>query len=85
MKYFEIEFIAKLFNVVFPLAILIGFIKIILGGYKLMVSQGDPQRVADGKEDLTAGITGMLFVLLSIGILRAIIGSLIGFGGDSPF
>ena len=70
-------FITKVFNIVFPLAILIGFIKVVLGGYALMTSQGDPQKVGEGKETLTAAITGMLFVLLSIGILRVIIDSLI--------
>ena len=46
-----------------------------------MTSQGDPQKVSKGKEDLTSAIMGLLFVLLSIGILRVIINGIVGTAG----
>lgn len=73
--------ITSFFKVAFPIAIILGFLNIILAGYTLMTSEGDPRKTNEGKEKLGAAITGLLFVLLTIGILRIIIGTLIGGDG----
>jgi len=56
----------------------IGVFFIILAGYKLMVSEGDPQRTKAAQEQLTSAIIGIIFILLSVTILRVIINQIIG-------
>ena len=74
--------VENFFKIAFPLATMLGFIFIISAGYTMMTSEGDPRKVNEGKEKLEAAITGLLFVLLTIGILRIILGTLIS--GSSP-
>lgn len=45
---------------------------IIISGYKIMTSQGDPEKLEDGKETLTAAISGLIFIILSATIFRLI-------------
>jgi hypothetical protein len=58
--------------------LMIGIFYIILSGYRLMVSQGNPQQTQDAQEQLTAAILGIIFILLSVTILRIILGKVIG-------
>jgi hypothetical protein len=58
--------------------LMIGIFYIILSGYRLMVSQGNPQQTQDAQEQLTAAILGIIFILLSVTILRVILGKVIG-------
>jgi hypothetical protein len=43
-----------------------------------MVSQGNPQQTQDAQEQLTAAILGIIFILLSVTILRVILGKVMG-------
>jgi len=43
-----------------------------------MTSEGNPQMVQQGQEQLTAAILGIIFILLSAAILRVIISSILG-------
>jgi hypothetical protein len=77
--------ITDIMNVIKPVAkilyyggLFIGICFIVYAGYVLMVSEGNPQTVQEGKEMLTAAILGILFILLSSAILRVIINSIIG-------
>ncbi|MBW6441737.1 pilin [Patescibacteria group bacterium] len=56
----------------------IGISFIIYAGYRLMMSQGNPQVTKDAQEQLTAAILGIMFILLSAGILRIILKTIIG-------
>lgn len=76
--------VENFFKIAFPLAIILGFIHIVTAGYTLMTSEGDPRKTNEGKERLEAAIMGLLFVLLTIGILRIILGTLIS-GGEAGF
>jgi len=69
-------------RILVPLAIIMGFFFIGKAGYTLMTSQGAPDAVNKGKEDLTSAIMGLLFVVLSAIILRVVIISLLG---ETPF
>jgi len=53
--------------------LVIGFFFIILSGYRLMTSQGDPQKAKEAQEQLTSAVVGTIFILLSANILRIII------------
>lgn len=55
----------------------IGVFYIILAGYKLMVSEGDPQRTKAAQEQLTSAVIGIIFILLSVTIIRVIIDEII--------
>jgi len=56
----------------------IGVFFIILSGYRIMTSEGDPQRTKAAQEQLTSAIIGIIFILLSVTILRVIINQIIG-------
>jgi hypothetical protein len=56
----------------------VGIFFIILSGYKLMTSEGDPQRTKEAQEQLTSAIIGIIFILLSTTIIRIIFSQIIG-------
>lgn len=45
---------------------------ILTGAFRLSVSQGDPQATKDAKEQVTSAVIGLVFIILSITILRFI-------------
>lgn len=47
----------------------VAFIIIIITGYRLMTSQGDPEKIKGAREQLTAAIVGLVFIIFSIAIL----------------
>jgi hypothetical protein len=50
----------------------IAIILIMISGYKMMLSQGNPDQIKDAREQLTAAIIGLLFVIFSLVILQII-------------
>lgn len=50
----------------------IAFIIILLGGFKILTSAGNPERLTEGKEMVWSAISGVLFILFSIFLLRII-------------
>ncbi len=46
---------------------------VVIAGYTLMTSEGNPQKTQEGQEQLTAAIIGIAFILLSSAIIRVII------------
>jgi len=56
----------------------VGIFFIILSGYKLMTSEGDPQKTREAQEQLTSAIIGIIFILLSTTIIRIIMSEIIG-------
>lgn len=67
------ELFAELFKFMLPFSIAIGIGAISLAGYSYMTSQGQPDKVKEAGEKLTGAITGVLFVALSLWILKIII------------
>jgi hypothetical protein len=66
------------YRVLYPITLFVGLFLVAKASYTIMTSQGNPDSTKKGKEDLTSAIIGTLFVLLSAGILRVIINSLLG-------
>lgn len=64
-------------GIVMPIVVILGIFQIVLKGYKIMTSQGDPTALQEGKEGLTSAIIGLIFVLMAVSILRVIIKALI--------
>jgi hypothetical protein len=50
----------------------IAFLLIILGGFQIMTSAGNPEQLEAGKELITSAITGLLLIVFSTFILRLI-------------
>lgn len=50
----------------------IAIILIIISGYRVMTSQGNPEKLQAAKEQLTAAIVGVLFVIFSLVILEVV-------------
>lgn len=71
---------AKILGIVGGLAVLL----IIISGYKLMASQGNPEKVQGAKEQLTAAIIGLLFVIFSLVILHVIGYDILRLPGFNP-
>lgn len=73
------SFIGNTYKLMIPLAIGFGGIPIVaIGGYRILTSQGDPKAVKEGKDDLTAAVTGILYILLALSILRVILSNFLG-------
>lgn len=65
-------FIKSLFGILLSLSGGIALILIIVSGYQLMTSQGNPEKVQAAKETLTSAIVGLLFIIFSMVILQII-------------
>jgi len=50
----------------------VAFLMMIISGFMIMTSAGDPKKLAAGKELLTAAIAGLVFLVLGVFILRVI-------------
>lgn len=72
------QFLSLVYSFSLPVGIIFGAIFVIISGYKFKVSEGSPQKTKEAQEDFTAALTGTLFVLLSIIIVRVIIKSILG-------
>lgn len=74
----ESELAAGIYNVLYPIGIVFGLYGIIMAGYTYMTSEGRPDKVKDANERLTQAVLGILFIMLSLVILRLIISTLFG-------
>jgi len=50
----------------------IAFILMVVGAIRMLVSGGDPEALAAGRDMLTSAIAGLLFMIFSVVILRII-------------
>ena len=50
----------------------IAFLLIVLAGFQIMTSQGNPERLKAGQELLSSAIMGLLMIIFSVFILRFI-------------
>lgn len=66
------DFVKAIFGVILGLAGGVALILIIISGYALMTSQGNPEKVQGAREQLTAAIVGLLFIIFSLVILQFI-------------
>ncbi len=66
--------------VLFPLAGVIVFFILIWGGYDLLMSQGEAEKIQAGKNKITTAIIGLVLLVVSYLITR-IVGYIFGVGG----
>jgi hypothetical protein len=71
------DVISNLLNYVYPLAGLILFGMLLMGGFDLLTSAGNPEKVKAGQGKITSALIGFLIIFLSywiIQILQIILG-----------
>lgn len=66
----------RVMNIIFPAAGLICVIFIIIGGYMWIASAGDPAKIKQAQGTLTWAIIGLVFILISVLIVRTIVNAL---------
>jgi len=65
-------FVKTLFGAALSLVGILAVLLIIFSGFKLATSRGNPEKVKDAQEQLTAAIVGLLFVIFSLVFLEVI-------------
>ena len=63
------ELVNSIVQIALPLAGVAAVVLLIMAGYKMISSQGNPEKLNDAKEVATNAIIGLVFILLSVGIL----------------
>lgn len=66
------EFVKFIFSRVLGIAGGIALILLMISGYKMMASQGNPEQITAARDQLLSAIIGLLFIILSFVILQAI-------------
>jgi len=64
------EFMEAVINFAIPLSAVSVFVLLAFAAYKLMTSQGNPDKLQDAKEQISNAIIGFIFILLSVAILN---------------
>ncbi len=75
-------FVADILKIGIGVGSLLAIIFLIIGGYGVATSAGSPENLEKAKETITAALSGLLFILLSVVILRIIGFDILGLGGD---
>lgn len=65
-------FVTKLLNFGIGIAGGIAFLLIIFGGFQILTSAGNPERLNEGRELISSAITGLLMIVFSVFLLRII-------------
>jgi len=65
-------FIARIFGLILSISGGIALLLIIISGYKILSSQGNPEAIKGAREQLTAAIVGLLFIIFALVILQII-------------
>ena len=75
------EIIKAIMGVILSIAGGIALLLIIISGYRMIVSQGNPENIKNARDQLTAAIVGLLFVIFSLVILQVIGYNILGLPG----
>ena len=79
------ELVDAIVNIAVPVAILCLVVLVVYAGYMLISSQGNPDKIKEGKDVLTNAIIGFFIVVLSIVILVLLSNTLgLGIYGTQP-
>lgn len=72
---------STIFKILLSLSGGIAVLLIIAAGYQMVTSQGNPEKVKEARERLTAAIIGLLFIIFSVTILQIIGVDILGLPG----
>ena len=73
------DLVGLIISFVVPLAGVIMFLVILWGGFDLVNSQGNPEKVQSGQQKMTAGVVGFVLLVLSY-FAAKLIGYIFGVG-----
>lgn len=65
----ESDLVAMIVKIAVPLGVISVVLLVVYAGYLLMSSQGNPDKLKEGKDIITNAIIGFVVVLLSVAIL----------------
>lgn len=65
-------FVSKIFGILIGVAGGIAVILIMIAGYRFMMSRGKPESIQQARDQLTAAIVGLIFLIFSLVILEVI-------------
>jgi len=68
--------ISKITTFLFALIGIVAVFVIILGGFNMMISSGDPGKVKKGKDTILWGIIGLIVTILAYAIVNFVLGQL---------
>jgi hypothetical protein len=66
------SFMSSVIALAVPLSAISAFVLLVFAAYRLMTSQGNPDKLKEAQEVITNAIVGFLFILLSVVILLLI-------------
>lgn len=75
------DFIKNVLQLIFGLAGGILVIFLIINGYRLITSQGDPEKVKEARESITSAIAGLLMIIFSLALLQLVTVEILGLPG----
>lgn len=78
------EFVTQIFGIILGLSGGIALILIIISGYRIMASSGNPEALQAGREQLVSAIVGLLFIIFSFVILQVIGVEILKIPGFNP-
>ena len=68
--------LTKVLNWVFGIIGIVAVIMIILGGFTMMTSSGDPGKVKKGKDTILYGVIGLVVALLAVVIVNFVLNNI---------
>lgn len=66
------KFVQRIFGIILGISGGLALILIIISGYRIMVSQGNPEALKGAREQLTAALIGLMLIIFSTAILQII-------------
>jgi hypothetical protein len=72
------EAVSRVLSIAIGVAGGVAFLLLIYGGFRLISSQGDPKALQDARGIITSAISGLLFIIFSVFILKLIGVSILG-------
>jgi type IV secretory pathway VirB2 component (pilin) len=68
--------IKSVLNWIFGIIGIVAVVMIIIGGFNMMISAGDPGKVKKGKDTILYGIIGLVISILAFAIVNFVIGGI---------
>lgn len=78
-----IGFVLAFYKIGLPLVAGVALIALMIGGYSIMTSQGDPQKVRSGKAWIFYAIGGLLLAIFGFVVIQTVAGDILKIPGFS--
>lgn len=71
------DLVIDIFNVIFGLLAGIAFISVVYGGFKYVISQGEPDKIGKAKDIIMYSLIGLVIAFSAFGIVNVFIKAII--------